>query len=206
PSAGGGQGPTADRLGPARGIDGDRDRKDGQSPKGTRGEGPRIGDPRSGSRGESDSVPGDGGHARGGTPDLAGDPRIPTGVTQGAAGNVRTGERLPARSVGGPRDAPRAPRDRCERPGGKGSPGCRVGRAERRRSHAPRESCPGSVPVRLVAEGGSGTLEERSRAASPRKRFKRPGPPGRNRTPCDGTLEADGCLDSPPDGDRRATP
>src|SRR5439155_542063 len=83
----------------------------------TRCEGARIGEPRSGSRREGDPVPGDGGHACGGTPDLAGDPRIPAGVTQGAAGNVRTGERLPARSVGGPGDAPRAPRDPCECPG-----------------------------------------------------------------------------------------
>src|SRR2546429_884203 len=48
------------------------------------------------------------------------------------------------------RDAPRAPRDRCKGPGGKGSPGCRVGRAERGGGHAPRENRPGSVAVRLV--------------------------------------------------------
>src|SRR5256884_3574409 len=103
------------------------------------------------------------------------------------------------------RDAPRAPRDRCKGPGGKGSPGCRLGRAERRGGHAPRENRPGSVAVRLVVEGRSGTLEERSRAASPRNRFERTEPQGRNRTPCDGTLEADGCLERSRDGDRSAT-
>src|SRR2546427_608230 len=106
PGAGGGQRASTDRLGHARGDLGNRDRKNGKGPEGTRGADRRIGNPGAGSRRQGGPVPGDGGHTRGRAPNLADDYRIPTGAAQGAAGNVRTRERLAAGSLGGPRDAP----------------------------------------------------------------------------------------------------
>src|SRR5256886_2650567 len=176
---------------------GNRDRKNGKGPEGTRGADRRIGNPGAGSRRQGGPVPGDGGHTRGGAPNLADDSRIPTGAAQGAAGNVRTRERLAAGSLGGPRDAPRAARDRTQGSGGKGPSGCRVGRAKRGRSHTPREGGPRGLPIRLGVEGGNGPPEGRSRAASPRNRFERARLAGRNRTPRHGTREADGRLERP---------